>query len=106
MPILLEPDQRYIVVLDCDKDKEVKPCFHVRAVSAREAFQTNETIRNCTKNEDVFELLPRFVVGWENMGGMDFAADSLQDVLTIPESWELLRAIVGNNHVGELEKKS
>lgn len=117
MPLLLEPDQRFKIVLDCDADKpaDVRPAFLVLAMSARAAAQyadaydalmakSHETASNL--NAEVCEQINQRLVGWENMGPHKYGECNLQDLLTSAELWELFRKIMHSRYVQPDEKKS
>lgn len=115
MPAFLEPDQKFAVVLDIDKNKpkETRPTFFVKSLSMREQkrlsddmdlsfnHETTEQICNAT-----CELVRKYVVGWENMGQYKFAETDLQEILSIQEARELLRKVLSNSYVQHEEKKS
>lgn len=119
MPIALEPNQSFDVVLPSDKDKpaESRPTFIARTQSMRGQRQTLKAIDDSvdTKNEDlthelmfkiVLDELERVLVGWRNMGERDFSRDALEDVLSFREARELLMMVAHNQAVQPEEKKS
>lgn len=115
MPVCLEPNQRFPIVLDSDKDKpaDIRPTFFVISLSMREqqklatdkdaalALETTEAIFAAT-----CELLGRYLVGWSNMGKYTYPDACVQDFLTHGEACELLRKTLSNSHVSIDEKKS
>jgi hypothetical protein len=116
MPIALDPEQRFPIVLDCDADKpaETRPTFYVKALSMREQMRmsssldaifedakTTEVI--CQRTVDVFG---QYVVGWSNMGPHEFGSADIRDFLTQQEAMEILRKIMANRHLTIEEKKS
>ena len=52
------------------------------------------------------EVLTVVIVGWKNMGGVEFSPDALRDVLVYQEARELLRKVMHNQHITTDEKKS
>jgi hypothetical protein len=46
------------------------------------------------------------VIGWVNMGGKEFSAEELHEVLSYQEARELLRKVMYNQHITADEKKS
>jgi hypothetical protein len=56
--------------------------------------------------DSTIETLSGVVVGWSNMGGLEFSSDSMRDVLTYNEARELLRKVMYNQHITADEKKS
>jgi hypothetical protein len=51
-------------------------------------------------------VLSNVILGWANMGGIEYSAEALRDVLTFEEARELLRKVMYNQHVTPEEKKS
>lgn len=116
MPISLEPDKRFPVVLDCDKDKpkESRPTFYVLSQTMRGHEAILQTI-DCKYEADitvaeVFERtcqkISEVLVGWSNMGNAVFGQTDIRDLLTYDEAVELLRKIGRNSHIEPEEKKS
>lgn len=115
MPAFLEPDQKFAVALDIDKDKpkESRPVFFVKSLSMREQKRLSDDMDlalDCDTTEAICEatcnLVNRYVVGWENMGPHKFGQSDLQDFLSIQEARELLRKVLSNSYVQHEEKKS
>lgn len=115
MPIFLEPDQKFSIVLDSDKDKpaETRPTFYVRSLSMREQVKLSaglDAALEQTTTEGIFtatcELLSQYLVGWSNMGSFAYGSADVQDFLAHHEARELLRKILANSHVQTEEKKS
>ena len=117
MPKLLEPSQRFAVVLESDKDKpqETQPVFWALAVSARDGIALLEKIKTLAGQDnadaEVFKILEGYIVDWSNMtppsgDPIPFDKAKFQDLLTVEEAWELLRLIRNNNHLTIEEKKS
>ena len=112
MPLLLEPKQRYAVVLESDKDKpaETQPRFWAYALSARESIQLVEEARAYKSDQEIFDKLKTLVVGWDNMVSRDgnvieFSPDTLGDILTTNEQGELFCKIRDNDFLSESDKK-
>jgi hypothetical protein len=114
MPAFLEPNQKFPVVLDIDKDKpeELRPTFFVTSLSMREQERLSDGLDESIKKDttkEIFqatcELLSKYLVGWKNMGQFEFGCD-VQEFLTHGEARELLRKILANQHVQPEEKKS
>ena len=115
MPAFLEPDQRFAVVLEIDKDKpkETRPTFIVKSLSMREQKRLSDDMDTALDRETTdqicdatCELVKRYVVGWENMGQFVFGESDLQEFLSIQEARELLRKVLSNSYVQHEEKKS
>ena len=116
MPLSLEPNQRFPVVLDSDLDKPSgdRPTFLVVSLSMRAqtalsgdmdaALDYRKDVAVITA--EVCELVKRYLVGWENMGPHKFGETDLQDLLTNREACELLRKIMNSSYVQPDEKKS
>ena len=117
MPVFLEPDCKFPVVLDSDADKpiETRPTFYAKSQSMRgqkriaDVLDRLTTDKDVTTDElfsDVVEALAVAFTGWENMNGIEFSKDSLYNVLSYSEARELLRKVMHNSHVTTDEKKS
>lgn len=114
MPISLEPNLKFPVVLDSDADKpaDVRPTFYSRSLTMREqqklSEEMDESIRNKTTDEifrSTCELLKRYLAGWSNMGPFAFEDCDVQSLLSHNEARELLRKILANQFVQADEKK-
>lgn len=113
MPLFLEPDQKYPVVLDCDKDKTPAPTFFAKSQSMRGQQKVAECLNKLTDEETTtpqlfdatVETLGEVLVGWSNMG-REYSVEALRDVLSYSEARELLRKIMYNQHLQTEEKKS
>jgi hypothetical protein len=114
MPLFLEPDQRFPIVLDSDKDKpkETRPTFFAKSHSMRSQRKLSEQIDAAFESGDVnaiydanSKLLFENLVDWQNMGGYSLSLESIQEVLNFQEVRELLRKITSNQHLGPEEKK-
>jgi hypothetical protein len=115
MPLCLEPNQRFPIVLDIDADKPIdtRPTFFVVSLSMREQMKLSagmDAALSHDKTEAIFDatckLLDDYLVGWTNMGPHDFAEACVKDFLTHGEARELLRKILSNSHVSFEDKKS
>jgi len=114
MPIALEPNLKFPVVLDSDSKKPVesRPTFFARSLTMREqqtlSLEMEESLTKETTQE-IFnatcELLRKYLIGWSNMGSHDFQSCDLQDLLSHSEARELLRKILANQFVQADEKK-
>jgi hypothetical protein len=117
MPISLEPGQKYPVVLDCDQDKPeaTRPTFYAKSQSMRGQQKVGEVLDMWAENDKLtlaqlfdatVDVLSNVILGWANMGGIEYSAEALRDVLTFQEARELLRKVMYNQHVTPEEKKS
>jgi len=117
MPLFLEPDQSFPVVLDSDesKPKESRPTFLAKSQSMRGQKKIAEVLdrmfsdKEVTHDElmnDALDLLEDCLTGWKNMGGYEFSRQSMEIVLSYNEARALLRKILANQHVQFEEKKS
>jgi hypothetical protein len=114
VPIFLEPDQSFPVVLASDKDKpiESRPVFRVKSQSMRNQRKILEVIDIIHKDgvtvDEIFdatiEQLKRVVCGWSNMD-QPFSVDALDEVLTLTEARELLSLCAYNQRMDDTEKK-
>lgn len=114
MPIFLEPDQRFPVVLDSDKDKpiESRPTFFVKSLSMRKQLALSASMDDALSHptalkifEATCDLVNAHVVGWKNMGAFEFGCD-VAEFLSHSEARELLSKVLSNQHVAPEEKKS
>lgn len=117
MPLFLEPGQKYPIVLDIDADKpkESQPTFFAKSQSMRGQQKIGEVLDLWSNSPDItlpdlfdatIDVLDGVVIGWRNMGGIEFSADKLRDVLNYSEARELLRKVMYNQHITPDEKKS
>lgn len=114
MPLFLEPNQEFSVVLDCDKDKpsETRPTFLCKSQSGRGMIRIAEFLdadRTTTRVKETVEAFAEEILehctGWKNIP-YDFSKESLVQVLHYFEMRELLKKIMLNQHVTVEEKKS
>lgn len=113
MPIFLEPNQKYPVVLDADQSKMPTPTFFARSQSMRGQQRVAECLDRLTDDkvtaaelfDETVTVLGEVLVGWSNMG-REYSAEAIRDVLTYNEARELLRKVMYNQHVQLEEKKS
>jgi hypothetical protein len=116
MPIFLEPDQRFPIVLDSDKDKpgETRPTFFAKSQSMRGQRKIASVLdrmfeSGVTPNElfdEALDVLSSVLVGWSNMGGVVFGREGLEEVLSYAEARDLMRLVSYNQHIPPEEKKS
>lgn len=120
MPLSLEPDRRFPVVLEIDKDKpsESQPTFYANSKSMRDAelmaVEFDTMLSDSQSNSELFkrtcEMLHKHVVGWKSMGAFEFPKSATEwyecGVLTFAEAAELLRGIIRNRSLNAEEKKS
>ena len=114
MPISLEPNLKFPVVLDSDADKpaDIRPTFYSRSLTMREqqklSEEMDESLRDKT-TEKIFQatcdLLKKYLAGWANMGPFAFEDCDVQALLSHNEARELLRKILANQFVQADEKK-
>lgn len=117
MPVFLEPDQKFPVVLQSDESKpiETRPTFFAKSQSMRGQKMILDVIDRLTNDKevtveqlfaDIVECLAKVIVGWQNMGGHEYSQEELYEVLSFTEARELLRKVAYNHHVTIEEKKS
>ena len=116
MPLFLEPNQRFPIVLDCDADKpaESRPTFFAMSLPMREQTRLSADVDKIFEDADTtdqicdrtVELLNGKLTGWANMGTFEFGKSDLREFLTQQEAMQLLRKILANNHLQPEEKKS
>jgi hypothetical protein len=116
MPISLEPDKRFSVVLDGDAEKPMheRPIFYVHSQTMRghlSILQTLDKLRDegmtpAELFEATIKELERVIVGWSCMGKYIFGQTDLRDLLSYEEARQLLRKVAYNAHIDTEEKKS
>lgn len=113
MPIFLEPDQRFPIVLDSDEGKpiETRPTFFAKSLNMRGQLRLSAEMDDALSKltaAEIFEstckLISEYVVGWKNMGSFEFGCD-VKEFLSHSEAREVLRKVLANQHV-PLEEKS
>lgn len=113
MPIFLEPDATYPVVLESDEGKTPCPTFIAKAQGMRGQAAIAATLDELNSEtsktaqqlfDSIIGRLLEVLVGWENMG-VEFSEEALRD-LTYQEAREVLTKVMYNQHVTPEEKKS
>ncbi len=113
MPIFLEPNREFPVVLESDKGKSPEPTFYARALSMRAQQEISDTLElwndDSIAGRDLIErtvpVLLKYFTRTENMPGIELTKESLLDCLTYQEARELLRLVLYNNHLDHNAKK-
>lgn len=112
MPQLLDPDSRFSVVLESDKDKDDPPTFVFRALSVRSfnrAVDQYESIdegkSESSKMKTIIAVLCMGLIDWHNMG-RDYDPAELDDILTIGEAIELLEKMLGGQSLSGDDAKN
>jgi len=119
MPVFLEPDCKFPVVLDSDADKpiETRPTFYAKSQSMRGQERIGEILDRLTTDnnvtqkqlfDDACQVLSEVVCDWENMSGIPYVGtpDSFRGILDYAESRELLRKVMHNQRISSDQKKS
>jgi hypothetical protein len=116
MPISLEPNKRFAVVLDGDADKPMheRPIFYVHSQTMRghlsilEALDrwSDPEVTPATLFEATIKELERVIVGWSCMGSYVFGQTDLRELLSYDEARQILRKVAYNMHLTSDEKKS
>jgi len=117
MPLFFEPGQKYPIILDSDADKpiDVQPTFYARSQSMRgqqrvgtvlDLWTSSPNISIAELFDETIAVLAEVFVGWQNMGGKEYSADAMREILTYTEARELLRKVMFNQHITATEKKS
>lgn len=115
MPVLLETNQEFDVVLESDKNKVNPPKFVFKALSCRDwrklakladaisAGSTDDAI------DTIFGMLKIGLVNWDlltaNGSKIPFNPDDLEDIITLSEANELLEKFK-NQGIGAAERKN
>ena len=103
MPLALEPNATYRVILESDQDKAKPPYFEFRYLSGREwkelsrkAEQLEAATTGAEAIDNTYDILKIGLVGWGNMvdpgSGREipFKPNEIDALLTINETHELL----------------
>lgn len=115
MPIALEPNQQFPIVLSSDADKQLesRPTFYTRALTIREqrklSAELDAAIKHATANE-IFDhtcrTLREYIVGWSNMGNHKYGESDFEDIVSHSEARELLHRVLATQYATIEEKKS
>ena len=114
MPVSMDKNSFFNVVLKTDKDKAKKPSFKFRYMMGDEWIKLvpdidglAESESGVSAGESIFNTLEGLIVGWSNMGEKVHGKDKVASFITIQEAHELLNAAFSNNQItAEDEKKS
>ena len=123
MPLATDPNQTFEVVLISDRDKpeNEQPAFIYRYSTGRQWRAANEFRQkiNAAKDDsempfdtldELYAMISNRMIGWRNMKDPDtgddlpFDISRLDDILTLPEAFELL-ALKLEQRVNEMDKK-
>jgi len=116
MPIGLDPNQTFKIVLETDKDKDPQPCFVYKYLTSRQwrdLAAMEDLVDRAKSAVEIFdksiEAISTGLVGWENMAGQDaaeipFDQEKLADLLTLGEVQELFQKVLAQG-VGSEDKK-
>jgi hypothetical protein len=110
MPIALDPNKRFSVVLKSDRvgPEDQRPTFHCRYLSGREwlaVAELNDALLNSKTSREALETMYRLVgsslTGWSNLrqaDGTEIAYDptKLPDILNPAEIKEVLEAVMAS----------
>jgi len=133
MPMALEPDQTFEIVLESDAGKDPpRPAFRARYLSGRQWRRVSEmdermaaAAGGAAACDVLYDALRLCVAGWRNLingserpievagrqiapgAHVPYSPESLEDVLTIAEGQELLvRCVTGAAGPNEAERKN
>ncbi|HET6442533.1 MAG TPA: hypothetical protein VFH53_09165 [Phycisphaerae bacterium] len=124
MPLALDPNQTFDVVLKSDEAKPEgqRPVFRCRFVSARQWRRLSGLEKEVERLRDekagpeailnaLLSRLAEAVSGWSGMidpetgAAIPYEPEALDRVLTMNEAWELLYRILGGARMGVDDKK-
>lgn len=115
MPKSLEPNSRLVFVLACDADKpkETQPRIFGKSLTISgqrklmgllSKMQSGDRDAMIDAALDAAELC---LTGWENMNGIEFSRDAIEQVLSLEELTEILSHVSDSGKAsGEEQKKS
>src|SRR5690348_1276392 len=101
MPLALDPQARFSVVLKTDQGKTPAPTFHFRSANVRQWIQVVNQLEGVKQEASGANALPFLIsairinlVGWSNMigpaGEIPYDADKLETIINPAEANELL----------------
>lgn len=113
MPLALSPNDKFFLVLQSDQSlpADKQPKFFFKALTGHEQreiavkfdelekFRTDDKIGTADYIGKIFEIAAGLVIGWENMNGIEFAADRIDLVLQYREALELIYRVWGYSPV-------
>ena len=118
MPRSLEPGNRIVFVLDCDKDKNPQPRAFGRTLSIGKARQLAASMKKFRDTSPIDEKIDAaldtamsVLTGWENMIDPDtgneipFSRDALADVYSVEELTEILSIAAGDGRLAADDRK-
>lgn len=113
MPVYLEPNRLFPVVLKSDEDRSPKPTFWAVSLSMRMQNHLSEVLDKWHEEDvntsvlftETIEAILKYVQKLENMPGAELNAEWLMDNLTYQEAREILGTILFNNHLNHDLKK-
>ena len=116
MPIALDPEQTFEVVLKTDQSKppESRPVFLFRHLTARQLRRIaklgddREALKASTVDkitDDLIATIGEALAGWRHID-REFSAESLDTICTIGELWELYYAMRSGGSLDVESKKN
>ena len=114
MPLAIDPEARVPYVLESDRGKEKPPKFFLRPLTVRQFRVANSIDERMNAAEDSVTVLMDGVraglVGWENITNVSgqpipYDPEALEDVLSMTEAVELMRAVQTAGKLDASEKK-
>lgn len=107
MPICLDPNFTFELVLDSDAGKENATAFVYKALSCREWMAKAERCDQLTVGggEELAKLAAFGLVAWKNID-LPFDADRLADILTPFEAYELIQKHLVAGRINAEAKKN
>ena len=114
MPLFLEPDQQYDIVLESDMHypEESRPTFIARSVTMKEHRELAALIESESAStageffDNAVKAMKSILRGWRNMGSVPYDPSEIEGLLTVAEVREVVAKAMYNNHVSKEQKKS
>jgi len=120
MPLALDPNETFDLVLETDREKPDPPAFVFRYMTEREflahaAIGDDDELRSGLSSAEAMDrvhaALAANLVGWRNLRSREgepipFAPQRLPDLLTVGEMWELYYGARRQNRVEDDEKNA
>lgn len=106
MPRFLDPEFKLRMVLAGDLNKNPQPAFFARTLTIGQKMQIQKTIEEAPSSpEPWIDVLMMCLVGWENMGGLEFTRENVVRVLDEYEIKEIIEFVTSEAALTEAQRK-
>lgn len=104
MPLALSPNNKFSLVLKSDQHLPEKDqprfifkilngheqCQRIVQMDEMEKMKLDKNVSAFEYMRKIFEVLGNFIIGWENINGIEFAVENIDCVLRSQEALELI----------------